>query len=358
LWNDVLNACREFVGGASAGIFAKNVRGNRSQLFFTDGRLGAESTKAYFDGLSTIDPSNIVQVLAEVDQAVITSEKLDPEEFSQTRFAREWAQPMGLVDVVVAPIERRGSWAALFGILLHERDGLGSEDMRNRVTMLAPHIRRAIRVGDILGNAKRQTDSFRETIDGLAVGVFLVDSEGRLVHANPAATALFGSDRSIATGAAGLLRLDRTGMRDLLPHGDHSTSGSKIIETQGGERLVAHVLPLTSGGRKFSGLGGDAVAALFVQRAEFDPPSIPGSLAAAFDLTPGELRVLLATLRNDKVVEVAEELGVAPTTVKTHLSRIFGKTDTRRQADLFKLVAAFSSPLKPRTMGSPCHPNG
>jgi DNA-binding CsgD family transcriptional regulator len=32
--------------------------------------------------------------------------------------------------------------------------------------------------------------------------------------------------------------------------------------------------------------------------------------------------------------------------VKTHLGRIFTKTDTRRQADLVKLVAAFSSPVR------------
>jgi DNA-binding CsgD family transcriptional regulator len=31
--------------------------------------------------------------------------------------------------------------------------------------------------------------------------------------------------------------------------------------------------------------------------------------------------------------------------VKTHLSRLFEKTGTKRQADLVKLVAAFMSPL-------------
>jgi DNA-binding CsgD family transcriptional regulator len=42
---------------------------------------------------------------------------------------------------------------------------------------------------------------------------------------------------------------------------------------------------------------------------------------------------------------VAENLGVSEATVKTHLSRIFSKTDSRRQADIVKLVAAFRSPL-------------
>jgi DNA-binding CsgD family transcriptional regulator len=42
---------------------------------------------------------------------------------------------------------------------------------------------------------------------------------------------------------------------------------------------------------------------------------------------------------------VAEALGVAETTVKTHLGRLYEKTGTRRQAELVKLVAGFSNPL-------------
>jgi DNA-binding CsgD family transcriptional regulator len=38
-------------------------------------------------------------------------------------------------------------------------------------------------------------------------------------------------------------------------------------------------------------------------------------------------------------------LEISEATVKTHLQRQFGKTGTARQAELFKLVAAFMSPL-------------
>jgi DNA-binding CsgD family transcriptional regulator len=45
------------------------------------------------------------------------------------------------------------------------------------------------------------------------------------------------------------------------------------------------------------------------------------------------------------VPEVAEALGIAETTMKTHLGRLYEKTGTHRQADLVKLVAGFSSPF-------------
>jgi DNA-binding CsgD family transcriptional regulator len=64
-----------------------------------------------------------------------------------------------------------------------------------------------------------------------------------------------------------------------------------------------------------------------------------------FELTPAELRVLLAIVEVGGVPETSAALGVAETTVKTHLHRVFAKTGTRRQADLVKLAAGFSSPL-------------
>jgi DNA-binding CsgD family transcriptional regulator len=38
-------------------------------------------------------------------------------------------------------------------------------------------------------------------------------------------------------------------------------------------------------------------------------------------------------------------LGIAETTIKTHLRRVFVKTGSERQADLVKIVAGFGSPL-------------
>jgi DNA-binding CsgD family transcriptional regulator len=42
---------------------------------------------------------------------------------------------------------------------------------------------------------------------------------------------------------------------------------------------------------------------------------------------------------------VAETLGIGESTVKTHLKRLYEKTGTRRQAELVKLYAGYTSPL-------------
>ena len=112
-----------------------------------------------------------------------------------------------------------------------------------------------------------------------------------------------------------------------------------------GEHYVAHVLPLTSGVRRQAGLAFNAVAALFIRKAALAASATPDVIGRMYKLTPAELRVLLAIVDVGGVPEVAAALGVASTTIKTHLNRLFEKTGVCRQADLVKLVAGFSTPL-------------
>src|SRR5262249_50272033 len=95
------------------------------------------------------------------------------------------------------------------------------------------------------------------------------------------------------------------------------------------------------------GAGGapEAATAVFVRRATMESPSPPDIIADTYKLTPTELRVLTALVDIGGVPDVAAALGVAETTVKTHLARLFAKTGARRQAELVKLVAGFAMPV-------------
>jgi len=73
--------------------------------------------------------------------------------------------------------------------------------------------------------------------------------------------------------------------------------------------------------------------------------SAPEAIIKIFRLTPTELNVLLAIVEVGGAPEVAELLGIAVSTVKTHLSRVYDKTGAKRHADLVKLVAGYANPL-------------
>jgi DNA-binding CsgD family transcriptional regulator len=244
---------------------------------------------------------------------------------------------------------------ALFCVYRHERDGLVDDETRRRMRLIAPHVRRAALIGRVIDFKKAEAATLADTLDGISAGMLLVDATGRLVHANAAGHAMLEKADVLRAASGRLVARDSEVDRTLAVIFATAGNGDAAIGIEGiavplvncdGERHIAHVLPLTSGARRRAGTGYAAVAALFVQKAALDTPSRPEAIAKAYQLTPTELRVLLAVVEVGGVPEIAEALGVAETTVKTHLGRVYRKTSAGRQADLVKLVAGFSNPLR------------
>ena len=355
LWPLVLGKAKGFVGGVAASLYSKDAVNRCGNMFYqnADG-IDPHYRDLYFDTYVKLDPTTTGHFFAELDAPVATNDIIPYQEFLETRFYLEWARPQGLVDHVCAVIEKSNTSAALFGVFRHERDGLVDDDVRRRMRLITPHVRRAVLIGKVIDLRTAEAATFADTLDGLTAGMLLVDATGRIIHANTAGHAILreGDFLSAIGGrlVAGDPQIDRL-FRDIFTaagNGDAAIGIKGIavpLIARGGERHVAHVLPLTSGARRRAGIATSAAAALFVQKAALDTPSLPEVIAKAYKLTPTELRVLLAIVEVGGGPEVAEALGIADGTVKSHLSRLFEKTGARRQADLVKLVAGFSTPL-------------
>jgi DNA-binding CsgD family transcriptional regulator len=216
-------------------------------------------------------------------------------------------------------------------------------EMRRRIALVVPHAHRALMINKAIEVKQSETANFVDTMDGLSAGMFLVDAQGRIVHTNTAGQAMLSADdflRSVCGQIAARDAKVNQSLRDIFTASGGLTAANGAafpLTAHDGTRYVAHVLPLKS---KLK-----AVAALFVRKASLDSQSCGEVLARTFELTPTELRVLLSIVEVGGVPETAEALGIAETTVKTHLHRVFSKTGTNRQADLVKLAAGFSNPL-------------
>ncbi len=190
-----------------------------------------------------------------------------------------------------------------------------------------------------------------ETLDALSAGIFLVEPDGRIVHCNLAGDAILAAGDVLSRVAGRLAarepKLDQT-LRDAFAAAAANSKGirTKAIAVppvgRSGTRYLAHVRTVRSGARQRPGT---ATAAVFVNEAVLDTRSLPETIAEAYKLTPAELRILLAIVEVGGVPEVAEALGIAESTVKTHLGRLFRKTATSRQASLVGIVAGFSNPF-------------
>lgn len=354
LWPVALKGARDFVGGASAGIVTKNASANSGRVCFDDGSIAPDYTASYFDGYVTLDPCTTGHFFSSPDAPVSTADLIPYTEFLETRFYQEWARPQGFVDYMGAAVDRSATTAVVFNVMRHESDGMFDHASRRRMQLVAPHVRRAVVIGNAIELKAAEASSLAEVFDGLSAGVFLTDGSGRIVHANSAGHALLAEGGGLYA-SGGRLAMRQPEVRRTLGaalaaagKGDAALRGGGIdiafASREGGD-YAGHVLPLASGSRHEVAATYGAVAALFVHKASITLPSEPECIARHYGLTPTELRVLMAIVEVGGVPEVADSLGIAASTVKTHLGNLYGKTGTSRQADLVKLVAGFSNPL-------------
>jgi DNA-binding CsgD family transcriptional regulator/PAS domain-containing protein len=354
LWRDVLGKTRAFIGGWHISLSWKDAVAKRGGSYFAEGGQDPYYGQLYFEKYIKFDPFTTTQFVVEIEEPKSFLDVMPNAELIQTRIYKEWAQPQGIVDALMCLIDKSATSVGFLVVFRSKRDGFVDDQTRDRARLVIPHIRRATLIGKVIDLRKAEAASLADALDGISAGMFLVDATGRMVHANAAGYVMLDAADLLHAKAGRLAVNDRQANKVLADTFATAGNGDAAVGIKGvavpliardGQRYVAHVLPLTSGARRQAGTSYAAAAALFVHKAALDTPSPPEAIAKAYKLTPMELRVLLAIVEVGGVPEVAEALGIAESTVKTHLHQTYQKTGVNRQADLVKLVAGFSNPL-------------
>jgi DNA-binding CsgD family transcriptional regulator len=348
VWNDAVVKIRDFVGGQACGLFSKD---SISKFGLTHYYCGADPDyiRRYSETYCRFDPLSKLPAYGKVASI---PDLVDYDEYRRGRFYQEWLRPQGCHDAANVVLERsKSSRPTLMTVLSGKR--MVDDAMRRRIALIVPHANRALTINKTIEARHAEAAMFAETLDGLAAGIFLLDSACHIVHANAAGHRMVSSDDILRLVGGKLVTRDahvNQTLRRIFSAGSHAAiaAGDRALSltAHDGERYVAHVLPLASVMRNDTERPSAAVAVLFVRKAALSVKSSDDLLARTFNLTPTELRVLLAAAAHTGVAEVAQSLGIAETTVKTHLKRIFAKTGTGRQADLVRLAVEFSNPLR------------
>ena len=76
------------------------------------------------------------------------------------------------------------------------------------------------------------------------------------------------------------------------------------------------------------------MAVIFVNDPDRNGKPDAVQLQEKFGMTPAEARFAAEILKGDGIQAAADRLSISRATARTHLSRIFDKTGTRRQAEL------------------------
>ncbi|MFZ3352239.1 MAG: hypothetical protein WA268_15375 [Xanthobacteraceae bacterium] len=353
-WTGALEQIARFMQAKTSVLASEEIGGGTGSFHYSWGD-DPHYSELFRTKYAKINPSAVPVALSVKPGEVCSLSSVMPhDEFLQSRLFKEWAKPQDYGDVTTVVIEKSAKSFAHLAVAHYMRDSPVNEEARQRMRLLAPHICRAVTISKIVELSKIENALLADTFDSLAAGVFLLQENGQIAHANKAGHALL-KDGNLLRSANGVVHPANEHARATLHRafldaveGDIGSRSGGIaipLESRDGQRYMAYILSLTSGARKTMGRLYKATIAMFVHKATLHRPSLIEAVATQFKLTPSELRVFFAVIEIGGAPQVASAFGISLDTVKTHLKRVFAKTGTKRQADLVKLVAEYMNPF-------------
>lgn len=236
--------------------------------------------------------------------------------------------------------------SAALTILRSRATGQFGDPQLRLLRELLPHVQRATEIHLRLSTALRQRSQMETVIDHLPVAVIFVDAKGKVLFSNCAARELFqkhprslwvenGSLTCCAVQVKGCLRAAIARAARTLEDRDTYPGEVLRIDQLSGRPLAVTVTPVPL---RQGGLPEGTTAAIFVADPDRNGSTPDDLLRILFGLTRAEGRLTATLFKGCTLEEAGNCLGVTRNTVATQLKSIFGKTSTRGQSDLMRLM--------------------
>ena len=275
------------------------------------------------------------------------------DDFAKTPYHNEYRVPQGFGDCLTIMLEKNAGRTVYISIFKPDRDPLYTKSEINLVASVTPHIRRAVEIGKVLGERKIERDSLAQALNRLTFGVVLLDAEGHTAFLNAAAEDIstlgfFNVDRGrelrfVNAADAAWLRTTLAQRFGLI--------APRMLEMKDRPRVLINAFALApeigaNASPRIFELIGRASCLLAFHRQDAAMGDIGEAFGRLHGLTSAERRVFKALLDGFTPREAGQSLGISQPTVRTHLSHIFAKTDTRRQSELVRLASNLQTTLK------------
>ena len=215
------------------------------------------------------------------------------------------------------------------------------------LTQLGRHAEKSLRLGVRLLDSELTKTGLGEALTRVGIGVFVLDSLGRVLFQNPAGQRLLGHGLNIANEQ---LSIGPCPEREVIEAAIRQTVGSDVhrqlgdpkpmlIERPGRDRALAiYVLPVRKSEAPAQQMLAHARAIVLVIDPADSGPADPALVRDVLGLTLGEARVAALVGSGLPPREAAAKLGITEETARTALKRVFSKAGVSRQSELTALL--------------------
>jgi DNA-binding CsgD family transcriptional regulator len=230
------------------------------------------------------------------------------------------------------------------------RGGYGESEIQF-ANAVFPHLSRAFGVGQKVAAARMLTDGLSAAQDRSPHGLFVVDAESRLQHANAAGRALLAGRGALRLLAGRLTAATADRARRLECLIRTAASIDATVRSSGSMALASpdHAAALSvtvvpAGAEALSILAASRSAIVCVTDPDAGLSLSEQTLRDLFGLTSAEIRIAAAVVDGATLREMADRFGISLNTIQIHLGRVFDKTGAHRQTDLVRLLMRFVTP--------------
>jgi DNA-binding CsgD family transcriptional regulator len=342
-WPQVLEILSDFLEGAATKLTFQNVRTLRSEANSVRMPPEADRTYAQYYYKTNVFLQRIAKLRA---GTLIPVWKLLPREvYQRSEFYNDFCQPNDMCHPIGVVLANEPDVRVVFTCGSAKASGEFEPEHLDRLRHIGPHLVRAASLSLRLSRAEIARHANAEALDRVDQGVLIVAANAEVLFANRAAESLLAEADGIRTEKSVLragAAADTAQLQRLIAAGAERSgdAGGMMALSRPVPRRPLNVLvaPLTIESTWFA--TGRSAAIVFVADPDNAPRTIQDQLRQLYRLTPAEAAVAMAIARGAGLQSVADELKISLTTARTHLQHVFEKTETRRQAELVRVIAA------------------
>jgi DNA-binding CsgD family transcriptional regulator len=277
---------------------------------------------------------------------------IDPTELEQTEYYKE---TIGQMDDIVGDFAVASHLAPtrMTVLVLARRSdqATASRTQLERLARLSPHLGLAMEVMVRMGRLDAIRTAFSYALCRVAQPIALLDSTGTVMFANPALEDLLAANRFIEIRAGRLhcsIRSENGAVQRFVSAliGDGADSeGERTLSINTGQSsqnigLVGQ--PIHSDFARNLDLGG-ARAVLFISHLSSMRSDLAATFSMFYQLSDQQSEIVRLIVDGLDGPSIADRLSITQNTLKTHMNRIYEKTDTGSREELFRRLISLAA---------------
>ncbi len=265
---------------------------------------------------------------------------LSDEQLRDTQFFSNFLRPLGVFHTLHAAIDI--SNGTITHVLLARSSSKPdySPELCDAFRDLTWHLQSAFDLNQSLSENSIVQMGFDVLLEILPIGIAMVDANGAIVRMNALAQSIIATyDEEVGESNHEIppTQVPATILPVALAQKIDESNGYRRVvldRLNGRSKTYLTILPLdlrrTWTGQHSSG------KILLLYDLEFEIEVDDSVFSILYGLTPTEARLAARVITGERIDEAARDLGISESTARTHLKRIFKKTNVSRQAELVR----------------------